>query len=1005
MKTGKLLLVSLLLSWSALMCCAQQVSFRNFSVDDGLAQSQVYCLVQDHKGYLWLGTRGGGLSRFDGRNFQTYTETNGISSNYISALFQDSKKNLLVGTNNGLTVYNGTRFVRIKSPGSQNGFVVNAFSSDGEGKVWVASNRGIYSFEGNQLKKQNQLLKLDNQSVNSLVFKDSDLWFGTNSGLYQVQHYRSNPKVIFHGKANKVMQNAITCVRLDQKGNLWIGTYGDGAYSYNGRKFFRIDLRHELYRTTVFDVFPDDDGTIWFATLSAGLVNYNGNTKAFKAFNQTDGLSNNHVRAILKDRWGDFWLGTSGGGISQLAGKRFSHFTTTAGLGGSFVYSVYRDSRNRLWMGTGQNGVSVFENGSFRQYNKTNGFDAIKVKAITEGENGRLFFGTEGQGIGMLSGETFSWMKRTKGFFIKQLARGGDGIIWSATAGNGLLRIQADGSSFEEILVKRGCIENRLTCVFVDSKGMVWYGSESKGVGCYNPQTKKHRYFNEEKGLVSNAIRCITEDKQGRIWVGTAGSGLNAISPESGKVIETVGLKDGLTSANSYLMVCNDVGNLMVGSESGLDQLTFSSGLKVTRAIHYGRGEGFLGVETCQNSVWKDVDGRIWFGTINGLTAYNPKTKQRNTCPPVLSINDVQLFYESLGKAGYAANIGPWRTFKEISLPYDQNHLSFLFKGIDLRNPEGVEYSWKMKGFDERWSPWTKEQRIVYSNMPSGTFTFLVRARNEDGVYSEKPVSFEIVVATPFWRTPWFIFLEIIAGILVVWLLTKAQTARIRKKAFAAQEKAEMELNLMELEQKALRLQMNPHFIFNALNSIQSLIGTENETKARYFLAKFSRLMRQILDNSGKATISLEEEIATLENYLLIEQFCTGSKFEYDITTELRTEADYIQLPPMLVQPFVENAIKHGFRFTADDKRNGIITISFVEEQNGIRCIIRDNGIGREASAKLKAVSTDGTHESKGLSVTQERLELLGEKRSVHIIDLYENGKSSGTEVQLFIPF
>lgn len=1008
LKTGLFLFFFLLVSLNHGI--GQLASFRNYSVENGLGQSQVYAVLQDHKGYLWFGTRGGGLSRFDGQNFESFTDKKGLVNNYIYALKEDKKHRLWIGTNDGLSSYNGKKIKTYKHPNYGNHFAVFSLELDDRDNLWIATNHGVFTVKGDSMVSMNRELGIGDGTINALLVDSKGIiWMGTGTGLLSSEQKGAKRILVNHGKIARVMRNAITCLSEDKNGKIWIGTYGDGAYVYNRKAYYRVDLDHELYKQTVFDIFFDEANVCWIATLNAGLVQYDQKTNEFTSYTEKNGLGNNHVRAIIKDNWGDLWIGTSGGGVSQFAGKLFSHYSVSAGLGGNFIYSIYRDSGNKLWFGTSQNGVSIYENGVFSQLNIENGFEAIKVKAIIEDGDSLMYFGTEGQGIGMLSAGGFSWLDRTRKYYVRQMARDKQGAIWVATSGSGLLRITEQGKKVESISQDEGLLHLRLTCVFVDSRGLIWYGAESAGLACYNPQTRTTKVLNRDSGLSADAVRTIIEDSKGRIWVGTAGAGINCIEygPKL-KVQKKISIESGMHSSNVYLMVFDSNQNLIVGSESGLDILDLNETNQIKSIKHYGKSDGFLGVETCQNSVWKDPDGKIWFGTINGASCYNLSNLQVNRTAPILSILDVQLFYESLVKTPYNDVILPWSNYKTLHLPYDQNHLSFLFKGINLKNPEGVEYSWKMSGFEHKWSPWTKEQRIVYSNMSPGKYTFLLRSRNEDGFINTTPERFSFTIATPFWLTTWFILLEILVCGLIIWFIIRVQTSRIRRKAKAAQKEAEFARNLLELEQKALRLQMNPHFIFNALNSIQGLIGTENETKARYYLAKFSRLMRQILDNSRNITISLEEEISTLENYLLIEQFCSGNRFEYEIIVDLETELSFIQIPPMLIQPFVENAIKHGFKYDSTDSRTGKITCSFREENDGITCVIRDNGIGREAAGKNQQASNEPQHVSRGFSVTKERLDLLSTNSTGHqvrMVDLYgDDGSVIGTEVQLFIP-
>lgn len=1011
MKRNLLLLWAIVLGTTSVF--GQAASFRNFSVDDGVAQSQVYALLQDHQGNIWMGTRGGGISKFDGKEFEHISQRNGLVNNYIHKIKQGSDLRIWIATNNGVSAYDGEKFTNYSLPTGKGNLTVYDLAIQKNGTIWLGTNLGVYAIENDQLVEKNKPFGMEPNNVNA-IFIDSKnrMWLGTGKGMHRAIQNKGNWKRSFMGDTYRQMKNAITCIEEDKRGNIWFGTYGDGMFCHNNRITYRIDLQRELYKSSVFDILFDDDGSCWIATLRKGIVQYDPLTKNFTFYGQYQGLSNNHVRSILQDNTKTLWFGTSGGGVCQFSGSEFSHFTKESGLGGNFVYSIYRDKSDRLWVGTGMNGVSLLENNQFKQFNSSNGFASIKVKALAEDRNGNMYLGTEGKGVFRYKNGRFSVIAGTEKQYIRQMALHPDGTIWAATSGAGLLQISPSENRVKTRFnyANARLLQSRLTSLFIDEFGRIWYGAESYGLGIIDPKTKQTWRFKKKDGLPANAIRSIAADEKGNVWVGTAGGGLACFqSGKNPKVIRQLGLEDGLSSANVYLIVSGNDNSLIVGTESGLDEVIFNKNDSISKIKHYAKSDGFRGVETCQNAVFKDSDGKMWFGTINGLTCYNPEKASENTIPPMISIADVHLFYESISKTKYKSFLGAWNEISPISLPYDQNHLSFIFKGINHRNPDGVEYSWRLEGSEEEWSPWSKEQRIVYSNMNSGDYNFLLRARNEDGYITAKHLNLPIQIETPFWRKTWFYILISLLVILFISGLFRWQSNRIRKKAQAAQEQAELAKNLVELEQKALRLQMNPHFIFNALNSIQGLIGTPNEKEARYYLAKFSRLMRQILDNSRATTITLEEEKATLENYLLIEQFCNGNRFDYNIEMELETEPNYVQLPPMLIQPFVENSIKHGFKFHGENaEKRGNLTIRFTETENAVLCEVTDNGIGREEAKRMALDRMESGHVSAGLNVTQERLDLLSEdadKYAVEIIDLMdENNLGSGTKVKISIP-
>lgn len=968
-----------------------------------MGQSQVYAMCQDPSGALWLGTRGGGVSIYDGIEFKSLTTNEGLANNYINCIKLGPDSTIWIGTNDGVSFFQNGKLQSLKL--AQN-TVIRDLLFLPDGTIRAASNKGLLYVSKTALSF-GRIKTINQPNASSIIDRNGVIWFGTNDGLYRV----SNSGFYYCGNDSRYMKNAITSIAKDSKNNLWIGTYGDGMYCYDGDNYFRVDFQRELYRKTVLNIYVDREDNLWIATLRSGVIQYDQSSRTFTSLSEAEGLSNNHVRCILQDNTQQFWFGTSGGGVCQFLGKQFATYDTRSGLAGNFIYSVLRDSQNRLWVGNSQKGVSVYENGQFENFTASNGFGNLKVKAIGEDRSGTIWLGTDGSGVYTYKKDEFSAIESLRGIYVKHIRSDRLGNIWIATAGNGLIRVEPQNDNY--IVTKWGYLDgllsNRLTSIYFDKNGLLWYGSESDGLGCFDPKRErvlKDNTYTVDNGLSSNQIRTLAEDKHGRLWIGTAGGGLIGIQLyKSGYQPWGLRQQDGLKSDNIYLLTSDSEGNIISGTEKGIDHLIFRDNGGIKQIKNYGNQDGFSGVETCQNSSWLDSDGSIWLGTINGLCQFNPNELASNPIPPKLSFKDIKLFYESvLDETPEVLNMGS--RSNPLELGYSENHITFEFLGINLRRPENVRYQWKLDGFDASWSPLSKDRSIVYSNLSPGTYTFHIKACNEDGVWSE-PISYTFTIATPYWETTWFRSI-VGGGILIILLMIYLITIkRIRKNARIRQREVEFEKNLLELEQKAMRLQMNPHFIFNALNSIQSLIGTGQETEARYFLAKFSRLMRQILDNSRRTSITLEEEVQTLENYLLIEQFCNGERFTYEIQVDPDLEQDFISLPPMILQPFVENAIKHGMRGMPEGKKEGLIRISFGEENGTLKCTIEDNGIGREKAAELNRKSKETYHKSTALEVTTDRLEHLkseGISTPLEIVDLYDNAVAKGTKVIIRLP-
>ncbi|MCT4560544.1 MAG: hypothetical protein N4A41_04125, partial [Crocinitomicaceae bacterium] len=359
---------------------AQQYNFSCYSVENGVAQSQVYAILQDSRGLLWLGTRGGGLTMYNGYEFLNYTEKDGLSDNYIYDLFEDEGHNLWITTNDGLTKYDGKTFKTYKPEGINRNFQIQSTASDEKGGFWMATSNGLYHFDGENFKALN--VNLGIVTISSVAFLKDQLYIGTNLGLYNWS-IKGQERLIYYGDSTRYMKNAISCLRLGKNDKLWIGTYGDGAYCYDQRMFYRIDLNLELYRTTVLDIYRDNQGNIWFGTLNNGIVHYETKTKKFDRLTEAEGLSNNHVRRIYQDQNDHFWIGTSGGGVCYYTGKQFTTFDESNGLSGRFIYSIFRDAGGKLWVANSTRGISFYNNGKFEPFLSETQLDYLKVKSIT----------------------------------------------------------------------------------------------------------------------------------------------------------------------------------------------------------------------------------------------------------------------------------------------------------------------------------------------------------------------------------------------------------------------------------------------------------------------------------------------------------------------------------------------------------------------------------------------------------------------------------------------
>jgi LytS/YehU family sensor histidine kinase len=338
-----------------------------------------------------------------------------------------------------------------------------------------------------------------------------------------------------------------------------------------------------------------------------------------------------------------------------------------------------------------------------------------------------------------------------------------------------------------------------------------------------------------------------------------------------------------------------------------------------------------------------------------------------------------------------------------IKLKYNQNNIAFYYRGICLSNPEKVRYTKILEGFENKWSEPSTEDYSKYANLPPGKYTFKLKACNNEGIWTEAPVEFTFEIKTPFFKTWWFIFTAFVLTVTTVGLVFRIRLQNIRKKEQAEFEK---KVEISKVELKALRAQMNPHFVFNSLNSIQHYILNSKSNEAAKYLNKFAKLIRIILSNSEKSMVTVNEDIESLKLYLELEQMRFDDKFDYSIRIDSSVDGDYDEIPPMLMQPYVENAILHGLN---PKETKGHLKIEIFSENNYIVCRIIDDGIGRGKAGEIKRTQPGQQHKSLGMKITSERVRILNDINksdlSVSVTDLTDkDGTSSGTMVEIYIP-
>lgn len=1003
---------------------AQQYNFRSYSVADGLAQSQVYAICEDSRGYLWLGTRGGGVSRFDGNEFRNFKTYDGLINDFVRTIETDHDGNVWIGTDEGACIFNGVSFSEVKLPGSPH--TVRSIVCAADGKTWIATeDTGLFVLNNGDVSLYREGARdskskfdiLPSAWVNN-VYEDTDgsIWVGTARGA---MHFKLDGTTARYDKDSGIPGIAdIYSIARDGLGKLWFASYGSGLYQLqkNGR-FSRFQQEDGLANNTTHCMTVDHQGRLWVGT-AGGVTRIDGNE--VRTFTELQGLCSNSMSTIAEDSWGNMWFGTSGGGLCRLDGERFIHFSDKSGDMGPWVYTLFCDTLNHMWFATSKGGVTEYDGDYFTNYYDGAGFTSFKVRAISQDTSGKMWFGTTGDGLYSFANGSFKHYTRSDGLslsVITSLTTDTLNRTWIGTAGGyvsvydpitDLITRVGKDSGFTNIK------SSRVNCISSDKKGNIWVGTNEGAFLMEYDSSHMHvkRAYTTVDGLAGNLVRSITTDNYGNLWFGCAGG----ITSFEGRDFKSFTVEDQFASDNVYSLLADKTGHLWVGTEKGVDRALYDASGKITSVKHYGKGEGFAGIEVSQNAACLDTGTGVWFGTINGASVYHEEFDVVNETPPKIHITGIRLFFDPIEETEYGKKSGGYKWFPvpdSLILPYEANHLRFEFTGIDLRNPEGVKFRWRLVNFESNWVPENSERQATYSNLQPGEYTFQVQAKNSDGYWSDLQ-TFTFQITPPIWMT-WPFRLVVAGAILLLLIIVFRWSAkRAQRRGKELLQKVRLEKHVLELEQKALRLQMNPHFIFNALQSINGYISRNDSAEARKYLAKFGKLMRMTLENSRTSYTSIEQETELLYNYTALEAMSHGNRFEtiIDIDEKIKHESTFI--PVMLIQPFVENAIIHGLKHKIEG--GGILNIQFRLEgkehgtqgdQQYIVCEIRDNGVGRKKAAEYEAgIRKD--HKSAAMEITRERLKQMNEegkpKSSMEIIDIEDaNGESMGTKVLIRI--
>jgi ligand-binding sensor domain-containing protein len=952
-----------------------------------------------------LGTQGGGLASFDGANFTVWNEADGLASNYIQALHSQNDT-LFIGSKRGLSIKIKERILNIKGP------QIQQFYSKAK-VLYVATEKGVYRFsKAAGLEKISINPEIDNSGINEIYFDGAFYWLATNNGLWKLTELSGDASEI-----SKLETNNFTSI-LHHANVVFAATFNDGIRAIDIKNQDKTILIREPQRINSMSIQNQDQ--LWVVTDNRGITVINTESyDEIKSIDTRNGLSVPHVRKVIKDKDSNIWIATSGGGFYKYFQNNFNHYDQDSGLKGDRTYAVH-NANNNIWISSSEKGLTRIDSLGIHPIKIPVDFTDVKIKTLASDAKGNIWVGSDGMGLMFRESKMvdsvmvsiddqlqveFDTLSITRiknhvlnmdtGFpdnWIRKIIVGKD-HIWAATYASGIVKFNYYPENDSLVLRKTfgkadGISDLLIQDMATDTQGRIWYATRNGAIGFIEKDTVAD--FRSVL-LGQTSIGTLLFHKN-QLFLGTAGRGIwySEIS-ETPTFQKLKGSKKG-SSENIYQLIFDDQGYLWAGSERGVDKIEINEANEIVDVYHFGRNDGFLAIETCLNAVDKDKAGNLWFGGIYGLTQYTPSENTVQTQKPQIRFTSVAVDYKVLD----SVLTDNW-TMKDkvLELNPDQTQLAFTYRTVDISHPNEVQYRNKLNATE--WSPWSKENRQNLVGLAYGTHQFTVQSRNYRWQESE-PIQFAFFIDSPLHKKPGFQWAMLAFAVVLLGLLALFYIRRIKAKNRREQERLRLQNHLLTLEQKALRLQMNPHFIFNVLNGIKAM-GNSNPQKMDTTINSFAVLLRETLNNSRTDSISLSQELKTLTHYIEVEKLMSPKPFTHQLIVETMPDAEEILIPPMLIQPFVENAIRHGI---LKGPRKGELSIKFYTENDFLHCSITDNGLGIFESQKAK---TKSDHQSMALTVTQERLESISGKDALEITEL-KNADSSvaGTRIHLKIP-
>lgn len=777
MKRFAILLIVFLLIHCPFLVVGQLYSFTHYNLDKGLPQSTVFSVFEDQRGYLWVGTESG-VACFNGLTFTVFDRNSGLPGNTVRSIAEDSNGNLWFGTENGIGIFDGHSWRTITSDNGLHGAAIIKIVPDEQGRMWIATNNaGVNVITINNDRFDIVNLNKDNGLAGNFVLDilhdlEGKTWIALIGGVNIISQENGSFKIIDLQESTFIPSNLVSCIEMDTNGNLWFGTLNAGAFQLvKEKERYRViawDEPKGLIDKKIWDIYCDNMGRVWFGSNENGLFFLENNV--MHNITTQNGLPGNLIVSIYADRSENIWIGSMNG-LSFFHGFHLVHFTQSDGLPGTQVLAVKAATDNSLWIGSDGRGLAKanLSNNKLRTqfFGSETGFTGKNVIALDFDGQGDLLIGTRGDGLARYQNGRFNYLRKHNGLVDNNINCVSWNSFGSIYIGTDLGYNEIREDKIYEVSKDDGLIHPEVETIVSDLNGIVWMGTMG-GLVRLDIKTGVYRDFTKNNGLLDERVNALAVDKLNQIYIGTT-FGIYRFNQNTDTI--TSFLSDNLNSRFIKSLLFYNDSTLLVGTTVGFNRIVFSSNLSNIKSIkRYDKTNGFIFSETNTNAISKDSRNTVWFGTVSGLTRYQPQLEPMQTKTPLVHITGIRLAFELVDWEEMGYRLMEW--FKipvNLKLKYNQDHVTFDFDGLYLSNPEKVSFRYKLEPFDKNWSPPTKGNSVTYPGLRDGKYTFLVSSSVDEISWSE-PTIYMFVISPPFWKTYWFYistFISLVALLMV----------------------------------------------------------------------------------------------------------------------------------------------------------------------------------------------------------------------------------------------